>query len=91
MSYSFSVAEPTKALAKAKITAAMASVMNTQPVHCKEGPAVVAFAHAMVDAMEDGKQGYNVSMSGSVSVGDWSDPAASLTYGNLSITATTAG
>lgn len=86
MSYSFSVAEATKAAAKAKVTQQMSQVMASQPVHCKEGGAVIAFAHALIDAQEDGKQGYNVTMSGSVSVADWSDPAASLTYGNLSIT-----
>lgn len=85
MSYSFSVTATSKAEAKAKVTIEMAKVVVNQAPHARESAAVVAYAHAAIDALSDNPQVITVNMQGSVSTTNWSDPAASLSYVGCSI------
>lgn len=85
MSYSFSVSIDDKAKAKAVVTYEMAKVISGQAPHVADGPAVVKLAHAFIDAMQDSPTPVMLTVSGSVSTTNWSDPAAPLTHASVNL------
>ena len=85
MSYSFSVQVDDKAKAKAMVTYEMAKVIAAQAPHCADGPAVVKVAHAFIDAMQDNPTPVMLTVSGSVSTTNWSDPSAPLSHASVSL------
>jgi hypothetical protein len=75
VSYSFTVQAATKAEAKQKVAVEMAKVVQGQPIHSVDTPAVETAAGALADAlMDDDTKDVQVAVHGSVS---WQGSTAS--------------
>lgn len=78
MSYSFSIAEPSKAAAKLRIARELAQVVLNQPTHAADCHIHLATAHTMIDALSnDGA--ITGSMNGSVSTRHHGDDGGVIT------------